>query len=264
MQRWPEDVLAGGSRDEGRSVTSRVFAILSVFDEERNAHTLTQLSVAAGLPLSTAHRLVAELEAWGGLTRRADGAYEIGRKLWQLGTLAHVSRSLRDAALPLMQDLSAATGENVHLAVRDGLRALYVDRISGSSAVRVASRQGGRLPLHATAVGKVLLASSSDDVQLAALGQLTRVTRYSVVDPGRLRRELHQVRRLGYARTAEEMTLGTCSLAVPVVAGDEEVVAALGVVVASSRRNLIRLLPALQIAAAGIGRGLSPTPYSVQ
>lgn len=72
------------------------------------------------------------------------------------------------------------------------------------------------------------------------------------------------MRRLGYARTAEEMTLGTCSLAVPVVAGDGDVVAALGVVVASNRRNLIQLLPALQMAAGGIGRGLSPAFPSVQ
>ena len=141
--RWPEEVATRVARSRhGRLPFS------ALFDEERNAHTLTQLSVAAGLPLSTTHRLVAELEAWGGLTRRADGAYEIGRKLWQLGTLARVSRSLRDVALPLMQDLCAATGENVHLAVRDGLRALYVDRISGSPGfyrgeVLEATRLGG-------------------------------------------------------------------------------------------------------------------------
>jgi DNA-binding IclR family transcriptional regulator len=201
---------------------------------------------------------VAELEQWRGLARRPDGRYEIGRRVWDLGLLAPVHRELREVALPFLQDVFAATRENVHLAVRDGTSALYVERLSGSKAVPVVSRAGSRLPLHATGVGKALLAHAPPDVQERALRALTPVTPYTVVDPVRMRAQLAEVRRRGYARTAEEMSLGTSSLAVPVLDHAGEAVAALGVVVAGGRRDLTRLAPALQVAARSIARNVRP------
>src|SRR3712207_530090 len=79
-------------------------------------------------------------------------------------------------------------------------------------------------------------------------------------DPARLRREIAEVRRRGYARTAEEMSLGTLSVAVPVQVerpAGPAVVAALGIVVPSHRRDLLRLVPVLEVAARGIGRELA-------
>jgi DNA-binding IclR family transcriptional regulator len=104
----------------------------------------------------------------------------------------------------------------------------------------------------------VLLAAAPDDVVDAALRSPSRATRHTVVDPRRLRRELAEVRRRGYARTAEEMSLGTHSVAVPVqVEGTPVVAAALGIVVPSSRRDVTRLAPVLEVAARGIGRQLA-------
>jgi len=239
------------------SVTTRVLALLAAFDERTPRLTLSELARAAGLPPSTAHRLLAELTAWGALQRDPEGGYCVGQRLWRLGTLAPVQRELRDIALPAMQDLYEATHENVHIAVRDGLTALYVERIWGRTSVPLVSGAGRPLPLHATGVGKVLLAWADADVREACLARLTPVTRYTVTERGRLLRELAGVRRLGYARTAEEMTLGTCSIAVPVFAvGDPaRAVAALGLVTSTVRRDLTRFVPALQVAAATITRG---------
>jgi DNA-binding IclR family transcriptional regulator len=105
-------------------------------------------------------------------------------------------------------------------------------------------------------VGKVLLAHASEDVQQAVLADLRRVTAYTVVQPGRLRAELARVRQEGFAQTSEEMSLGACSVAVPVRDGDDQVVAALGIVVASLKRDRDRLVAALQVAAQGIRRML--------
>jgi DNA-binding IclR family transcriptional regulator len=105
-------------------------------------------------------------------------------------------------------------------------------------------------------VGKALLAHAPPDVLRQVLGSLTRETRHSVVQPGRVVRELSEVRRRGYARTVEEMTLGACSVAVPVRDVDGTVAAAVGVVVPSIRRDVVRLVPALQVAALGIARHL--------
>lgn len=242
----------------GQSVTSRALALLAAFDAGSPVLTLSQLADRTGLPLTTTHRLVGELAAWGALERQLDGAYAVGRRLWGLGLLAPVSRVLRDVALPFLQDISATTGENAHLAVRDGTSALYVERISGRTSVPIVSRSGSRLPLHATAVGKVLLAHAPDDVLQSALRSPRRVTEYTVVEPGRLMRQLAVVRRRGYALTGEEMTLGTSSVAVPVVDDGEQVHAAVGVVVAASRRDVVRLVPVLQVAARAISRAAFP------
>src|SRR6476646_9846895 len=247
-------MTTSGGTAMARTVTSKALAVLGAFDAAHSRRTLTEIADAADLPLSTTHRLVAELVAWQGLNRGADGCYEIGRRIWNLGSLAAVSRELREAALPFMQDLSATTGENVHIAVLDGMAALYVDRISGRGSVPVVSRPGARLPLHATGVGKVLLAHADPDVQRAYFRNLTRLTAYTVVEPRRLLRQLADTKRRGFATTSEEMTMGASSIGPPICDADGRVRAALGLVTSSHRRDLSRLAPAVQMAARSTGR----------
>jgi DNA-binding IclR family transcriptional regulator len=254
--------MAGRSSTPGRSVTSRALAILDAFDATFPRLSLSEIAERSGTPLTTAHRLLAELTDWGALVRRQDGRYEIGRKLWDLGLLAPVQLELRQVAAPFLQDLHTTIRDTVHLAVRDGLSALYVERISGRESVPVVSQVGSRLPLYATGVGKVLLAAAPIEVVEQVLRSPTRMTRHTVVDPGRLRRELAEVRRRRYARTTEEMSPGTASLAVPVQVERRSgpvVVAALGIVVPPHRRDLPRLVPVLEVAARGIGRELART-----
>ena len=254
--------MAGRSSTPGRSVTSRALAVLGAFDTGAPRLSLSEIAERSAMPLTTVHRLLGELTDWGALQRRPDGRYEIGRRLWDLGLLAPVQLELRQVAAPFLLDVHTATRDTVHLAVRDGLCALYVERISGRESVPVVSQVGSRLPLHATGVGKVLLAAAPDDVLDRMLGALTRETRHTIADPPRLRREIAEVRRRGSARTAEEMTLGAASVAVPVTveqAGTPVVAAALGIVVPSSRRDTARLVPVLEVAARGIGRELART-----
>ena len=146
------------STGAGVTVTSRVLAILGSFDAGHPSLTLTEIAQRAGLTPPTAHRLVGELTAWGALRRTGPGRYVIGRRMWDLGLLAPVQTGLRDVASPFLHDLYGATLATVHLAVRDGARALYLDCVSGHASVPVVSKAGSRLPLHSTGVGKVLLA----------------------------------------------------------------------------------------------------------
>jgi DNA-binding IclR family transcriptional regulator len=253
--------VAGRSSAPGASVTSRALALLGAFDEQHRRLTLTDLAERAGLPVPTAHRLVAELVNWGALARTADGRYVVGRRLWDVGLLAPVQTGLRQLASPFLHDLYGATLATVHLAVRDGTEVLYVDRLAGHASVPVVSRTGSRLPMHATGVGKVLLAHAPPDVQARVLSSLTRLTAYTLTQPGTLHRQLVRVRRDDYATTVEEMTLGACSVAVPIRRGDA-VVAALGIVLPSLGRDRPRLVAALQVAARGIGRRLADLPAS--
>lgn len=247
--------MAGNSTTPGASVTSRALALVGAFDEEHRRLTLTELAERAGLPVATAHRLVAELVAWGALTRTGSGDYVVGRRLWDIGLLAPLQAGLVELASPYLHDLYGATHATVHLAVRDDGEVLYLDRLRGSTSVPVVSTIGSRLPMHATGVGKVLLAHAPLEVQQRVLADLPRITAYTVTQPGRLRRQLAQILRDDYATTTEEMSLGACSVAVPVRRGGD-VVAALGLVVPSLKRDRPRLVAALQVAARGVGRAL--------
>ena len=244
--------MAGRNGTPGASVTSRALAVLGAFDERHRALSLTELSRRAGLPLATTHRLVGELVEWGALSRRASGEYVVGRRLWGIGLLAPMETGLRELASPYLHDLYGATLATVHLAVRDGTQVLYLDRLSGRASVPVVSDIGSRLPLHATGVGKVLLAFAPPEVQEAVLADLRPVTRYTITQPGLMRRQLARIARDDYATTAEEMTMGACSIAVPIRAAGG-VVAALGMVLPTLAQRA-RLVAALQVAARGIGR----------
>jgi DNA-binding IclR family transcriptional regulator len=246
--------MAGNTSTPGATVTSRALALLGSFDGEHRRLTLTELAQRAELPLPTTHRLVGELVAWGALSRTSDGEYVVGRRLWDLGLLAPVQTGLREIASPYLHDLYGATLATVHLAVPDGTSVLYVDRLSGHASVPIVSTIGSRLPMHATGVGKVLLAHAPAEVQRAVLSDLPRVTPYTITQPGLLRRQLARTLRDDYATTTEEMSLGGCSIAVPVRRG-ADVVAALGMVL-PSLKDRAKLVGALQVAARGIGRSL--------
>lgn len=248
--------MAGNLPPRGATVTSRVLALVAAYDEDHRRLTLTELAQRADLPLPTAHRLVAELVAWGALSRAPDGRYVIGRRLWDVGLLAPVQTGLRQLGSPYLHDLYGATLATVHLGVRDGVEVLYVDRLAGNASVPVVSDIGTRLPLHATGVGKVLLAYAPPDVQVAVLSDLRRITPYTITQPGTLKRQLNRVLREGHAVTVEEMSLGACSVAVPIRDGTT-VVAALGIVVPHLGKDRARHVAALQVAAQGVGRALS-------
>lgn len=260
--------MAGRTSQPGQSVTSRVLAILSAFDISHPRLSLSEISRRSGLPLATTHRLVGELVAWRALTRGDDGQYEIGLRLWEIGLLGPLHSRLREMALPFLQTLYEATRENVHLAIRDGDDALYVEKLSGHRSVPIVSHIGARLPLHATGVGKALLAHESAEFQRAYLSRpLARPTRYTIVEPGRQQADLIQTVQRGYAVTREEMTLGTCSVAAPIVDAAGRPIAAVGVVVHSVRVEPTKLAPPIRLAAEGIAarldaadRDLPPDP----
>ena len=244
------------------TAAGKLLAVLATFDAEHRRQHLAGIAARAGLALSTAHRVVAELTAWGALERGADDAYVVGRRLWHLGLLAPVQSELRLVAAPFVHDLHAATKATVHLAVLDGREVLYVDRTAGRRSVPMVSDVGSRLPLHATGVGKVLLAHAAPallDEVLAQLSASSASTAWTVTDADELRRQLERCRAEGYATTDQEMSPGASSVAVPVRGRGGAVVAALGLVVppfSSGSQQLTTMVTALRVTASGIERSL--------
>ncbi|MFG2853660.1 IclR family transcriptional regulator [Streptomyces mirabilis] len=243
------------SGDRGRTVTSRALAILDAFAPGRPELTLAQICRLTGLRHSTAHRLVGELTAWGALERLPCGSYVIGLRLWELGTLNPRGLPLRVRAMPVMEDLHAATRQHVQLAVLDGTDALVVERISTTGAVPVVSQVGGRLPLHASAVGQILLAHAYEELFTEVVREgLAHLTPRTITEPPRLRLTLAECRRTGVAVVHEEMSPDAHSVAAPVTDSKGRVVAAVSVVGADARTHL--LVPAVVLAARGISRSL--------
>lgn len=242
-----------------RTVTGRALAVLDTFDTKYRRQSLATISRRSGLPLTTVHRLVHELEKHGALIRRSDGDYEIGAKMWRLGILASVHSDLREVALPYMEDVYQLGNDAVQIAVLDGLRCLIVDRIAGSRTVDNASKPGSRLPLHATAVGKILMAYGPQELQDAVLNNLDRYTDTTITDAELLRRQLREIKAKGYAQTVAELTPGATSLAVPVRGNNGQVIASMGLISATDSETISKMAPVMQVTAAALGKKLVET-----
>ena len=248
-----------GDQDR-KSVAGRLFAVIDVF-QTGDELTLTDVARRAGLPLSTTHRLLAEWVEWGGLARDDDGRYRIGMKLWRLGVRHPTARRLRHAARPYLDDLLEATGEHVHLAVRDGLGAVYLERLSGHDAVGVISDVGSRLPLHATGVGLVLLAFAPSDVFDAVLaGGPRRYLPNTLTEEGALRARLAEIRLTGVDCSVEELTSGAFSVAAPVRDATGAVVAAVSIIASVERLTEPQFVLGVRMASRGISSALGWRP----
>jgi len=240
-----------------RTVIGRALLILDTFDTTHRRQSLAAIARRSGLPLTTVHRLVRELTTQSALVRGSDGDYEIGSKLWSLGILASVHADLREIALPYMEDLRQLGNDVVQIAVLDGVRGLVVERIAGSRAMDVLSKPGTRLPLHATAVGKVLLAFGDDELLNAVVNSLDRFTEQTITNSTQLRAQLRQITAQGFAMTKEELAEGSTSIAVPLRAKGGNVIASLGVIAPSDTRDVQKLVPVMLVTAAALSKKLA-------
>jgi DNA-binding IclR family transcriptional regulator len=246
----------------GDSVIGRVVRVLDTFDSARFSQTAAQIATRAGLPRSTAHRLVTDLIAEGLLERDDDGAVRIGMRLWELTTRGSHALRLRQLALPFMEEVQSAVREHTQLAVLEHDEVLFLERLSARHAGANITRIAGRLPLHASSSGLVLLANAPAAAQERYLaGTLAAVSPETIVDPAVLRRKLSEVRRLGYAFAPGSIEVVSTGLAVPISDGSG-VIAALSVVVPRTDQAPDAVVGALKQAASGIGAALHASPFA--
>jgi DNA-binding IclR family transcriptional regulator len=243
-----------------KSVLARGLLLLDAFGPTDVELTLAQLSARTGLPKPTAHRLVAELVSWGGL-ERCPGGYRLGMALFVLGQRVPRQRSLREAALPYLEDLYEATHENIHLTVFDSTDTLFLEKVTGRRSMPIVSRVGGRLPAHCTASGKVFLALGPPSYlrQVVDAG-LTRLTPRTIILPGLLRQDLSRTLARGYGINREESETGVVAVAAPVRDHRRRVVAAVSIAGSAHRLDLERLAPAVRTAALALSRELAADP----
>jgi IclR family transcriptional regulator, acetate operon repressor len=240
-----------------KSVLERVFALLDCFTAEEPELTLAELAARTAIPKPTVHRLTKLLVERRLLKRTATG-FSLGLRLFELGELVDDRRALRDAALPSMEELFEQTHETVHLGVRAGIEVLYFVKIVGYQSFPLPTRAGGRWPLHASALGKVLLAFGSPDLLQTLLASgLEPLTPYTITEPRRLAGQLEAVRSDRVAFEYEESVLGNACVAALVSDSADQPVAALSVSGPPKRLRAEQRAPLVRRAAAEISRRIS-------
>lgn len=195
----------------------KALALLDALGGPRPVMGVSELAQIANLPKSTAHRLLTVLID-SGYVRRCGDKYALSMRAFELGNRVSVARSngLRDRAMPVLAELYAQTRETVHLAVQAGAGVLYLEKLFGPDSAKVNTAVGARRPLHATALGKAILAFSDPDSDITPHMRLRRLTAFTIATPDSMERTLEKVRNEGYATDFEESSLGISCVAVPV------------------------------------------------
>lgn len=238
------------------SVMERASLILGAFRMEDQHLGVSELARRTGLAKSTVSRLAAELLRLQFLERHGPG-FRLGLTLFELGQMVVTPKELRRRAMGIMVDLRNATGHTIHLAVLDAADVVYVEILRGRGTPVLPSRVGGRVPAHATAVGKAMLAFCPTTVLDRVIGfGLPQLARNTITDEQILRAELIDVSARGLAFEENESAPGSACVASPVMDSGGALVAALS---ASGSANLLeieRVGPAVRTAALALGRQL--------
>ena len=235
---------------------TRVVRILETFSDDRTVQTASEIGRRAGLPSSTAHRLIDELVASGVLERDDEHRVRLGLRLWELALRGSTALRLRQAALPHMETVQARIREHTQLAVLEDGEALFLERLSHPSAGANITRIAGRLPLHASSSGLVLLAFADPELRERILGRpLRAVGPGTITDATRLRRALADIRRSDRVIARGSIEAVSTGVAVP-VRDAGTVVAALSAVLPHDA-DPETALEALQEAAAHTERDLA-------
>lgn len=241
------------------NAAGRMLSVLEVFRSCSKPLRLSEISRRSGLSMTTAHRLTHELLDWNALERTDDGRYRLGTKMLELAAVSTLAMSLRERALPSLVRLHQTLPNlTVHLAIRDGVESVFVEALHSVTGATRMNRMGGRMPLPATATGRVLLAHAPDDIRDAVLTHpIKAYTSHTLVAPDALREELVEVRRVGTSITCSQVIEGTGGVAAPVVDGEREVVASVGILVRLSKYRLEEYRPIVTSVARRISRDLS-------
>ena len=190
---------------------TRALNLLERLSETPTGLNLTDLSYQLGMPTATVHRLLNTFEEFDFVEQDEEqGLWFVGLKAFTVGNSFLHRRDFVASARPHMHTLVEQCGETVNLGVIDNGEAVFISQVESREVMRMIVRLGSRSPIHASGVGKALLANMPEQQLTGILQQrgLARYTEHSIDNPAQLRDELQQIRQLGYALDDEEHAIG--------------------------------------------------------
>lgn len=208
---------------------NKAMQVLGLFSLERPEWRVSEVAEAMGSPKSTTSELMSDLADQRLLSRTGRGRYRLGWRLFELSQTLLDTTEFRVEARRVMEELVRSWRETVHLAVLDGVQAVYIEKLQPIPAVKIhISRAGARLPAHCSGVGKVLLAHSDWEYVAELLRDqgIPALTSNTITSLDDLAEELERVRERGCAYDLEETLVGLCCAAAPIYSSDGKVNAA--------------------------------------
>jgi len=239
----------------------RCLRLLSLFAQAADGLSASDVARQSGLPVSTVHRFLVNLENAGFLAYSNTGKYHLGIASFSIGHAALAQLDIRRLSYPYLQALNRSTRETIHLIVRHGLSAVYVEKLDSPEKLRIFSHIGASVPLYCTAVGKVMLAFLPQQELEETLRQieLRQMTPNTISDLPELERHLRRVRKNGYAFDLEEHEAHIRCVAAPIWDPSGVVNASLSLTAPAVRMSLPRLrklAPLIQEVGLRISRDL--------
>jgi IclR family acetate operon transcriptional repressor len=250
------------SSDSPSAAVERALAMLEAVAQESAGLSNAEISRKLKIPKSSASYILRTLETQSYLIRDEDsGKYRVGLKILSLSRGALSGLDVRGVALPIMRHLTQQTQLTCHLAILDGPDAVYIEKVEPEGFIRMDTWVGRRMRVHATSVGKALVAHIAQDrlEQILRKGGMGKRTPKTITTMPRLLKELEKVRVQGYAVDDEENNLGARCLGAPVFNDRGAVEAALGLSGTTqqvSPQTMPRILEALKDAARQISMGM--------
>lgn len=244
---------------EDVSPTERAFSVLEMAARSGSV-SVSNLVIAMGIPKTTAHRLVGNLEEYGFLQKSFDrGQYVVAPRLLELASSIMHSAITQAPVHAVLMDLTRRTNETCSLGMMRGTDLVYVDSATADSPLTLLFQSGQRAPLYCTSSGRIVLAHMDkrqfDSYMLS--GPWERLTPFTISEPADLLREVESVRTQGYATSESEFVVGVVGAAVPVYGPSGKLVACVSISAPLARKSmtdLIETVPLLQAASKRITR----------
>ncbi len=215
----------------------KAFSLLEAFTGEQQKWGVRELAKKVGYNKTTTFRLLRTLESLGAVQKGADDKYILGLKLFELGNLVSIHKSLRQMSRVPLEHIAKEITETIHFGVLKNNQVLYLNKAESPLGLKVSTQIGSYQDAYCSAIGKVLLAYLNDSELTSYLEEVALIpqTENTITKKAELRTELNKIKKQRYALDMEELELGLICIAIPVFNQQGDVVAAISASGPSSR-----------------------------